>query len=480
MNTPASAWSAGQCLAILRARWRVVLGVFALMAAGTLAAGLLQPRQYQATAQVVLDFTPDPVSALSLGGMALPAFMATQVEVIRSERVAQRVREQLPAATLQRLRQDWQADTRGQVDFERWLSEHFGQQLAAQPTRDGSVIALRYTAVEPVLAAELANAFTDAYRHVALELRTEPARQFSGFFEDRLGAARGTLEEAQARLSSFQAQHGIVVADERMDIEQARLNELSSQLSALQGAAAGASSRQALARGEGADRLPEVVDHPLLRQTQAEIGQVEAQLQQLGTRLGDRHPQLVALRAQQAELRQRLATETQRVAGSVGVTGRIQRQHEALLREALATQRTNVLKMKGTRDEGQRLLRDVDSAQRAHDAVRQRLTQSRLESQSTQGHVQVLARALPPLKPASPGAGVQALLGLLLGGLAATGVALLLELRDRRVRTVGDLHAITGLPMLGLLAPAPARPAPRILARLGWTRPAAMLSGAAD
>ena len=81
----------GQFLSILRARWWVLVLVLGLTLATTLVVSLLLPKQYTATASVVVDFKPDPISAAVFGGMPSPAVMATQVDILTSERVALRV-----------------------------------------------------------------------------------------------------------------------------------------------------------------------------------------------------------------------------------------------------------------------------------------------------------------------------------------------------------------------------------------------------
>jgi len=45
------------------------------------------------------------------------------------------------------------------------------------------------------------------------------------------------LENAQSKLSAFQQQHQIVTADERLDVENTRLTEISNELVAAQSAA---------------------------------------------------------------------------------------------------------------------------------------------------------------------------------------------------------------------------------------------------
>ena len=78
--------------AILRARWLSALLVLLLTVSATVAVTLMLPKTYTATSSLVLDVrSPDPILGMTMGAMAMPSYMATQVEVLQSERVALRV-----------------------------------------------------------------------------------------------------------------------------------------------------------------------------------------------------------------------------------------------------------------------------------------------------------------------------------------------------------------------------------------------------
>lgn len=440
-----------QFLSVLRARWWVVALVLGLTVATTLVVSLLLPKQYTATASVVVDFKPDPISAVMFGGMASPAFMATQVDIITSDRVAQRVVRNLRLNESPQVRQQWLDDTGGEGSIEQWLSALFQRQLDVKPSRESSVINVSYRAPDPRFAAALANAFVQAYIQTALELRVDPARQYAGFFDTRGKEAREAVEKAQSRLSAFQKDNGIVATDERLDVENSRLNELSSQLVALQALASESASRQVQANSAQGDRLSEVLNNPIVGQLKADINRGEARLQELNTRYGDNHPQVLETKANLAELRTRLDAETRKVTSGVGVTNTINRQREAEIRASLEAQRTKVLRMKAVRDEGLIILREVESAQRAYEQLQQRINQTSLESQTTQSNVNFLTQAEPPLQPSSPRIVLNTLLSIFLGTLLAIGTALLLELRDRRVRNVDDVLASLDLPVIGVM-----------------------------
>lgn len=449
--------SFGQFFSILKARWWVALLVLAVTVAGTVAVSLILPKSYTASASVVVDFKPDPVTAMMYAGAASPAFMATQVDVITSDRVAQRVVRNLKLNQDPQVREQWLEATEGKGSIEVWLGETFQRQLDVKPSRESSVITVSYKAADPQFAAGLANAFVQAYLETTVELRVDPAKQYSSFFDTRAKEARETLEKAQSKLSAYQKEKGIVATDERLDVENARLNELSSQALQLQALASESGSRQAQATGGSSDRIQEVLNNPLVAGLKSDLARAEVRLQELNARLGENHPQVVEAKANINTLRSNVEAETQRVTGGVTVSNNINRQRSADVRAALEAQRAKVLQMKAVRDEGAVLMRDVESAQRAFEQVSQRFNQSSLESQNTQSNVNLLTPATPPMASSSPKVKLNALVAVFLGTLLAVGVAMVWELLDRRVRSAADVTIPLGVPVIGVMPKPTAR-----------------------
>jgi len=182
-----------------------------------------------------------------------------------------------------------------------------------------------------------------------------------------------------------------------------------------------------------------------------DLSRAEARLQELNSRLGDNHPQVVELRANIKETQARLDAETRKVTGGVGVSNTINQSRETKLRAELAEQRGKVLRMRAARDEAQVLMREVESAQRAFEAVQARFTQTSLESQTTMSYINVLSGAAPPLQPSAPRTVLNMILAVLLGSILGLVAVMVRELFDRRLRASGDISDLLGVPMLGTL-----------------------------
>jgi succinoglycan biosynthesis transport protein ExoP len=97
------------------------------------------------------------------------------------------------------------------------------------------------------------------------------------------------------------------------------------------------------------------------------------------------------------------------------------------------------------------LMREADNAQRSYDAAMGRMTQTKLESQTTQTNIAVINEAVEPIEPSSPKLMLNTLVALFIGALLATCFAVLRELSNRVVRSAVDVTDLVGVPVLGVL-----------------------------
>ena len=98
------------------------------------------------------------------------------------------------------------------------------------------------------------------------------------------------------------------------------------------------------------------------------------------------------------------------------------------------------------------LRRDIESAQRTFEVVSQRASQTNIESQTTQTNIAVLNPALAPTSHSKPKVFLNVLVSIFLGTLLGVGLALVLELLNRRVRSADDLLDALSLPVLGTIS----------------------------
>ena len=438
-----------QFFLILRARYRVVLLVLALALTAALAASLLMPRKYTAQTSLLVDVrTPDPVAGAGMSGVIAPSYMATQVDIIGGDLVAQRVVKILKLDEDGETKAAWQKATEGRGSLDSWIAKELQSGLQVQPARESNVINITYKGGNADNVAQVVNAFAQAYLDTNLSLKTEPARLYATWFDEQTKVSRAKLEDAQARLSDYQQKAGIVSSDERVDYETTKLAQISTQLTAVQGETTDSQSKRN-ARG---DTVAEVMQSTLINGLKADIARLEARVSENNVNLGVNHPSRQRAEAELASLRSRLASESNRISASIETAYKVGKDRERELQASVNAQKTRVLALNKQRDELNVYRRDVEAAQRAYETVSQSASQTRLQSLTNQTNVVRLNTALAPIDPSSPKLPLNLLIAAFVGTLLGVGYAMVLELMNRRVRSSEDLVQMLDLPVLARIS----------------------------
>jgi chain length determinant protein EpsF len=446
-------------LAVLRARLIPLLSVIFVTVGVTVLLSFILPPRYTATVTLVVDSSRiDPTMGINLPAGIGGDYLNTQLEVIQSQAVALKVVKDLKMADDPEVERFWLEDTDGQGSINDWLAKGLLKRLTAEVGKQNSIITITFTARDPDQAARIANAFAQAYVFTNLELRVAPAKEASEWFGSQIADLKGNLEKAQTRLSEFQRSKGIINPDDRFDVENTRLAELSAQLAIAQSQAIDATSRkrqldQYTKEGRNPEALPDAIGNALINSLKQQLSGAEAKLTQLAGQLGKNHPEFQRGAAEVEQIRRQLNVELETLATGIGNTARVAQAKEADLRSAVSAQKARVLalnKEKG-QDDMAVLTREVESAQKAYDAASQRFSEVRLESRISQTNVAILNPAVRPIKPSFPDWGTNIALSLVLGTMLGVTLAFMMEHADRRVRSSDDLVQIPGLSVLGVL-----------------------------
>src|SRR6266850_5439430 len=427
-----------------RVRWRLALGIMLGTVAIAVPVILMLPKQYTASTSLSVEIkSPDVITTL-----LMPTNLASQEEIIRSERVIRNVIATLGLDADPQSRERWQQGSGGRGRFEDWLGDGLQRRLTVVPSRRGdNIITIQYRSASPAEAATVANTFAKHYADAAIELKVEPGRQYARWFGEQNKKLRAELEAAQARLSAFQREKGIGVRDENLAAETERLASLAAKVTAAQTEAVDATGKLRT----GGDALPEVMQNTVIQGVRAEILRQEAKLRDAGANLGANHPQYRAMQAELTELKARLEAETRHVVRSVSTTRSLSGDKERELKLALEAQRKKLLAMRADRDLLAVLERDVEGAKQAYESAERRFTQAHLESQATQSNVFLIRPAIEPLEPSFPKVRLYILASILFGALLGLATAHMLETLDRRVRCVDDVAVLMRMRVLSVV-----------------------------
>ena len=127
-DTSNSGLSFAQLFAILRARKLTVLFTLAVMVIGTFVLTQFLPKSYTATAELFIDYRAnDPLTGRQFSATMDESYMQTQVDMIKSEEVANSAIDATKMMTLDSVRK--QIDKDGEVKVRSLMVEQVGKQI---------------------------------------------------------------------------------------------------------------------------------------------------------------------------------------------------------------------------------------------------------------------------------------------------------------------------------------------------------------
>lgn len=436
---------------ILLARRQIIIyttaGAFILAAVIT----LLLPKIYTASTDLLVDSKgQDLISGQMLPTRIMTGYLGTQADIILSRNVAEKVMEQLKlsqeASLIKQLRLENASDAVRRLTILNYLERN----LSALPKRESSVLTIAFKARDPILAAKVADAFARAYIQTNLEMRIEPAKQMTHWFDQQLAQLRNALIEKQNTLSAYQEEHSILVSDDRLDIESAKLSELSSMLMTVQSERVNNKNRSDLIASSGRNAAPSL-ENPQVQRLYNDLAAAQSKLNELASNVGENHPQYKQTLSEVESIKAQLNRALDLINGELRSSIELSQTREAQLKNELAAQKERVLQFSRNRNELTLLKQEVDSAQSAYNTALSRTSQTHLESQIAQTDISVLDHAETPRGPTSPKLVFNLLLALVVGLLFGTSAALGRELLDRRIRGVYDLEKAIGIAVLAAI-----------------------------
>lgn len=399
--------------------------VFAII--GVTTVQLVRPR-YEAQSRVMLDvIKPDPVTGQVMATAFLRAYTKTQIELVKDLQVARRVVDDLGWERDPKFQEGYRNRDAAQkdLDFARWAAEEVMQGADARLIEGSNILEISFGSPSPERAKQVADALRKAYIEMTLQSRREAARRNADWYEAQAEKSKQILFKAEMDKANFERENGILLQDDKIDIDSARLAALASQ-------------GQAPVFSAGAGAAPP---------SAGMLAQVEAELSQASKVMGPNHPTLKALQARRATLEQQVAQERSAANAAAGAAISAARATSGMLEAQKA-------KVMAQRDKVERLRLMQDEIDLRRDQYTKgiaRAAQLRQEAEIAETGVVPLANAITPQEPVFPKKGL--IIGASFFGGMGLGVfaGLLLELFGRRVRSPDDLHGAVDAPVLAVV-----------------------------
>lgn len=470
----------GDLWRILRARRAWIIGTAALLTAIAVAYAMLSPPLYTATAQILIDPRDkqiisndvNPVAMAPDGGVIQ---VESQARVIESDSVLTRAVIAAGLLTdpefgapgngfLARIQRVFDGggtpgDAADATKAEARAVRALRRKLAVKRADKVFVVDVVVTASDPDKAARIVNAIATAYLQDQSNARADAATRASAELGARLEDLRQQVNRAEYKVERFKAEKGLISASGRLISEQ-QLAESNNRIVGARARTAEARTRlqqikEARGTAFGADATPEAIQSPVIERLRAQYAELVSKEADLRTQLGDRHPNIEAVRTQLQGVRRLIEAELNRLSKSAETDFQRAEANEKALASGLDTLKRGSIVTGEASVRLRELEREADSSRAVYANFLNRSREIKEQVGIDTTNARVIGWARPPQDRSWP-LRIPLIVGGLISGLGlGAGLAFVREylhptvLSRRQVERVLNAPVLAGLPVFG-------------------------------
>lgn len=475
---------------LLRGLWRrklMILLVTLLFAGAAAFVVLRDSPSYSVEAQVLVDNLETPFSRAQPGegGDTRTAFddrdIASQVSVLNSRDLGDRVIGDLGLAGKGEF--DPARNGVGPVgrlaialgfrenpltkSLEERAFDRFRNSLTVFQVPDTKVISIKYSALDPKIAADVANKLAEIYVTSTRETQSEPTGRARDWLAEQIEILRKKVADSEAAAEEFRAQAGLLKGTQAT-LGTQELSELNTQITLAEAARTDAQAkanaiRNMLDDSGSVDTSSDVLNSAFIQRLREQQIALQRNMAELSVTYLPGHPKIVAVRNELANVDQQLRNEAMKIVAGLEDQARTAQTREASLRASLNAAKAKASTSNLDEVKLRALERDAAANRTLLESFLSRYTDAsaRQEITAQPGFARIIQKAVPPANPSYPLVGPTIVLATLAGLTLGLGLAFLAEVL-RMAGAYAPARPLAPPPEPTLASvPVPAMPAPR-------------------
>ncbi len=270
-----------------------------------------------------------------------------------------------------------------------------------------------------------------------LEVREEKAKQ-----EDKLQKYKEEFKIVSLPDRDSSTKSNLVALTESLNQLKGRRIELEAQYNKL---------NELVKQSERVEDLLGVVASDLLTKLKHDLANIRAQKSQLTHRYLEKHPEIVRLNAEAAEIGKLIQLEVENEVSRLRTRYLLAKAEEDSISKALEKQKIEAIRL----DEVNRTMADIQimtsTNQQIYETLQKKIKEADLSALVRSNNIRVVDNALKPTSPIRPNVKANMLLAFLVGLLGGVALALVLEYVDDTIKTHEDVETYLKHSVLALI-----------------------------
>ena len=350
----------------------------------------------------------------------------------------------------------------------------YAKNLRVSQVPKTNLMRISYTGLSPKLAADIVNKVISDYIEHSYQSRFASSQRVSQWLSSQLDDLKQQVETSQEQMLDLQRRLGVLGFD-------ATHNQIATSLDDLAKAAGAGKLQRILAEAryrmlngmdpntiEGSlDSVPGGQGLTALATLRTQLATDRAEYAKMTAAggLGPNNPSAKAAKAQIDQLSKEVDEEENRLLTQAHSAFILAKSNEDQTTAALEQQKADAYKLRDDLVELTIRQREFESSRTLYEGLLQKLRTAGIEAGLESTEIDIVDPAEPPVLPIARSETTIVLTYLMIGLIAGTGLAFLLETMDTGLRSIAEIESVTELPSLAIV-PRAKRSTPEQLATM--------------
>ena len=348
-------------------------------------------------------------------------------------------------------------------EYEAYLKSR----IATAPFKDTEIMKVTFKANTAEDAQKGNKLLVEGFLNRLTELERGEQKTTRQFIEERVNTSKEELQAAESVLTEFKKEHKLLAPESQVQLAAEKLTLADKLRAENQVALEAARARNNAVKAQLQNNTASIADNATISGMQAKLAELEAERVSYLDKYTDKHPRVIEVNKEIANMRKTMDAEFKRVAEMMVPSSNPV--HQGLLADMFKSEaeisaaqsnlqavkalenkyNNDVATLSEVEQEYLTLLRDVTVSQEIYVMLAKRLEEAKVAEVAVSTEVQVVDEPTLPEQRVAPKRGMTLVLAFLLGILGSSGFVIARELMNRTVKTSEDIENYLGLPVLG-------------------------------
>lgn len=339
------------------------------------------------------------------------------------------------------------------------LVDTFLGRVTITPVSKTQLVNITFESQDPVLAASVANAIGDTYITQGMSAQLNATKKAADWIKVRLDQLRENLEESAAKLKKYRIEENLIDINSKgvRSIASDELESLTkSYLAAKQRRYEAETIALFVSKVELDDidsllSIPEIGNNTSVKAINDVEIESEKRVSELSFRYGNKHPKLVAAKAELAAVRNNLTVQVNKLVRGINKDLSAAQDNERRLEQALIKEKQN-FQLVTNKEEGYiKLSREVEANRNIYDSFLQRFKEMDITTDLETQKAQIVDLAQIPSKPIRPRKTILVSLAFALSVIFAVVVTFIFDVLNDTFRGTTEIESKLGQRVLGIV-----------------------------